>query len=77
MQVFYGGQLYTSPALKPPPKQPKANRAKDLATLNSLKIKRTAEELKAKDRAAIPIPKHLSEGEASAVKDVVQTNEFL
>lgn len=76
-QVFYGGQLYTSPAVKPPPKQPKANRAKDLATLNSLKIKMKAEELKAKDIAAIPIPKHLSEGEASAVKDVVQTNEFL
>ncbi|KAG0729064.1 Protein MCM10 [Chionoecetes opilio] len=81
-QVFYGGQLYTSPSLSSAPKQPKQarpNRSKDLATLNSLKIKGVAEELKAKDKVKvdIPIPKHFSEGEVSAVKEVMQKNEQL
>lgn len=73
--MFYGGQLYTNPALTSAPKQTKANRAKDLATLSSLKILAKAEELKTKDSLAIP--KHLSKGEVTAVKDVVQKNEFL
>ncbi|KAK8388115.1 hypothetical protein O3P69_020181 [Scylla paramamosain] len=74
-QVFYGGQLYTSPSSGPAPKQHRANRAKDLATLNSLKIQMKAEELKAKDK--LDIPKHFNERETSAIKHMVQKNEFL
>lgn len=75
LQVFYGGQLYSSPSLGSAPKQSRANRSKDLATLNSLKINMKAEELKKKDK--LNIPKHLNEGEVSAVKEVIQKNEAL
>lgn len=73
--MFYGGQLYTSPSVNPPPKRSKPNQAKTLSSLSSYEMKKKVEALKVKENLAIP--KHLSEGEASAVKDIVQTNEFL
>ena len=75
LQVFYGGQLYTSPSSVPVPKQQRANKRKDLATLISLKTEMKAQELKAKDK--LDIPKHFNEGESSAIKHVAKKNEIL
>ncbi|XP_071544042.1 protein MCM10 homolog [Panulirus ornatus] len=74
-QVFYGGQLYTSPAPGNAPKQVKANKAKDLATLNSLKLKMKTEQLKAEDKEKSFILKHMSDGEIDAVKQVSQKHD--
>ncbi|XP_045613023.1 protein MCM10 homolog [Procambarus clarkii] len=74
-QVFYGGQLYTSPAPGNAPKQARANKAKDLSTLNSLKLKMKAEQLKAEDKQNSFVLKHMSDGEIDAVRQVAQKND--
>lgn len=76
-QVFYGGQLYSSPAPGTAPKQARANRAKDLATLNSLKLKLKTNELKEEDKKKSFVLKHMSNEEISAVQSVAKKNESL
>lgn len=76
-QVFYGGQLYSSPAPGTAPKQARANRAKDLATLNSLKLKLKTNELKEEDKKKSFVLKHMSDEEISAVQNVAKKNESL
>ncbi|KAK3876327.1 hypothetical protein Pcinc_018867 [Petrolisthes cinctipes] len=76
-QVFYGGQLYTAPApAASVPKQVRANKGKDLATLNSLKMKLKTEQLKEEDKRSSFVLKHLSDGEISAVQGVAQKNDL-
>ncbi|XP_042229789.1 protein MCM10 homolog isoform X2 [Homarus americanus] len=74
-QVFYGGQLYSSPTPGSAPKQVRANKGKDLATLNSLKLKLKAEQLKEEDKQKSFTLKHMSDGEINAVKQVAQSND--
>lgn len=74
-QVFYGGQLYTSPAPGCAPKQARANKAKDLTTLASLKLKVKTEQLKTEDKQNSFILKHMSDGEIKAIRQVAQTND--
>lgn len=77
-QVFYGGQLYTAPApAASAPKQVRANKGKDLATLNSLKIKLKTEQLKEEDKRSSFVLKHMSDGEISAIQEVAQKNNSL
>ncbi|XP_068203147.1 protein MCM10 homolog isoform X2 [Palaemon carinicauda] len=74
-QVFYGGQLYTAPSPANQQKQAKANKSKDLATLNSLKMKIKAQELKEEDKKNTFVLKHMSNTEIEAIRKVSQTSE--
>lgn len=76
-QVFYGGQLYTAPSPGNQQKQAKANKVKDLATLNSLKLKIKTQELKEEDKKNTFVLKHMSNTEIEAIRKVSQRNENL
>ena len=58
-------------------KLPAANKSKDLATLSSLKLKLKSEELMEEDKKKSFVLKHMSEGEITAVKEAVQSNNSL
>lgn len=77
LQVFYGGQLYSTPTPGNAPKQARANKAKDLATLNSLKLKLKTNELKEEDKKKSFVLKHMSDEEINAVQNVAKKNESL
>lgn len=75
--MFYGGNLYTGDAPAVPAKQNTKYKAKDLATLSSLKLQLKSKELKEEDRKKSFVLSHLSDGELSAVKDMVRVNDSL
>ncbi|KAF2360021.1 Zinc finger Mcm10/DnaG-type [Trinorchestia longiramus] len=78
-QVFYGGKLYTGAASAPAvPARPNAShKAKDLATLSSLKLKLKSDQLKEDDRKKSFVLKHLSSKEVSVVQSMVKNNDSL
>ncbi|XP_018009087.1 protein MCM10 homolog isoform X2 [Hyalella azteca] len=79
-KVFYGGNLFTGAPLSAPSipgRQNTSHRAKDLATLSSLKLKMKSDQLKDEDKKNSFVLKHLSQKEVSVVQNMVKENDSL
>ncbi|KAK7078393.1 minichromosome maintenance-related protein [Halocaridina rubra] len=74
-QVFYGGQLFTAASPSNVVKAHNALKAKDLATLSSLKMKLKTKELKEDDKKNSFVLKHMSNSELEAIGRVAQKSE--
>lgn len=75
--MFYGGHLYTGNTPVVPSKESTTHKAKDLATLSSLKLKMKSNAIREEDKQKSFVLKHLTSGELSAVQKMVKDNDSL